>query len=182
MIGDCVIIAQTMTARGIMTALLATDGSRCGAGVVGRYQRFGSIKAGNTDTAIPATASFSWRPNMDNTPVIPNRKFFTDTPRFPVVPAGTEYILRTGHAGSVADVLTGSAHIKRKKEEDLMTEKDKEIQNLRRVVEDQKKKIEDLTLRNQIQMQEETRLRREIESLKMMVDQLHERERVLLDT
>lgn len=63
-----------------------------------------------------------------------------------------------------------------------MTEKDKEIQHLRRVVEDQKKKIEDLTLRNQIQMQEETRLRREIESLKMMVDQLHERGRVLLDT
>lgn len=63
-----------------------------------------------------------------------------------------------------------------------MTEKDKEIQHLRRVVEDQKKKIEDLTLRNQIQMQEETRLRREIESLEMMVDQLHERERVLLGT
>ena len=63
-----------------------------------------------------------------------------------------------------------------------MTEKDKEIQHLRRVVEDQKKKIDDLTLRNQIQMQEEARLRREIESLKMMVDQLHERERVLLDT
>ena len=63
-----------------------------------------------------------------------------------------------------------------------MTEKDKEIQHLHRVVEDQKKKIEDLTLRNQIQMQEETRLRREIESLKMMVDQMHERERVLLDT
>lgn len=63
-----------------------------------------------------------------------------------------------------------------------MTEKDKEIQHLRRVVEDQKKKIDDLTLRNQIQMQEETRLRREIESLKLMVDQLHERERVLLDT
>ena len=50
------------------------------------------------------------------------------------------------------------------------------------MVEDQKKKIEDLTLRNQIQMQEETRLRREVESLKLMVDQLHERERVLLDT
>ena len=63
-----------------------------------------------------------------------------------------------------------------------MTEKDKEIQHLRRLVEDQKKKIEDLTLRNQIQMQEETRLRREIEALKLMVDQLHERERVLLDT
>ena len=63
-----------------------------------------------------------------------------------------------------------------------MTEKDKEIQHLRRVVEDQRKKIDDLTLRNQIQMQEETRLRREIESLKLMVDQLHERERVLLDT
>ena len=63
-----------------------------------------------------------------------------------------------------------------------MTEKDKEIQHLRRVVEDQKKKIEDLTLRSQIQMQEEARLRREIESLKMMVDQLHDRERVLLDT
>ena len=63
-----------------------------------------------------------------------------------------------------------------------MTEKDKEIQHLRRLVEDQKKKIEDLTLRNQIQMQEETRLRREIESLKLMVDQLHEQERVLLDT
>lgn len=63
-----------------------------------------------------------------------------------------------------------------------MTEKDKEIQHLRRVVEDQKRKIDDLNLRNQVQMQEETRLRREIESLKMMVDQLHERERVLLDT
>ena len=63
-----------------------------------------------------------------------------------------------------------------------MTEKDKEIQHLRRVVEDQKKKIEDLPLRNQIQMQEEARLRREIESLKLMVDQLHERERALLDT
>ena len=63
-----------------------------------------------------------------------------------------------------------------------MTEKDKEIQYLRRVVEDQKKKIDDLTLRNQIQIQEAARLRREIESLKLMVDQLHERERVLLDT
>lgn len=63
-----------------------------------------------------------------------------------------------------------------------MTEKDKEIQHLRRVVEDQRKKIEDLNLRNQIQMQEETRLRREIESLRLMVDQLHERERVLLNT
>lgn len=63
-----------------------------------------------------------------------------------------------------------------------MTEKDKEIQHLRRVVEDQKRKIDDLTLRNQIQMQEETRLRREIESLRLMVDQLHERKRVLLDT
>ena len=63
-----------------------------------------------------------------------------------------------------------------------MTEKDKEIQHLRRVVEDQRKKIEDLNLRNQIQMQEETRLRREIESLRLMVDQLHERKRVPLDT
>ena len=63
-----------------------------------------------------------------------------------------------------------------------MTEKDKEIQHLRRVVEDQRKKIEDLNLRNQIQMQEETRLRREIESLRLMLDQMHERERVLLNT
>ena len=63
-----------------------------------------------------------------------------------------------------------------------MTEKDKEIQHLSRVVEDQRKKIEDLNLRNQIQMQEETRLRREIESLRLMIDQMHERERVLLDT
>ena len=63
-----------------------------------------------------------------------------------------------------------------------MTEKDKEIQHLRRVVEDQRKKIEDLNLRNQIQMQEETRLRREIESLRLMVDQLHERKRVLPNT
>lgn len=63
-----------------------------------------------------------------------------------------------------------------------MTEKDKEIQHLRRVVEDQRKKIEDLNLRNQIQMQEEARLRREIESLKLMVDRLHERERILLNT
>ena len=99
-----------------------------------------------------------------------------------MVPAATEYFLRIEHAGHVADVLTGSVRIKRKKEEKLMTEKDKEIQHLRRVVEDQKKKIDDLTLRNQIQMQEEARLRREIESLKMMVDQLHDRERVLLDT
>ena len=63
-----------------------------------------------------------------------------------------------------------------------MTEKDKEIQHLRRVVEDQRKKIEDLNLRTQIKMQEETRLRREIESLRLMIDQLHERERVFLDT
>ena len=63
-----------------------------------------------------------------------------------------------------------------------MTEKDKEIQHLRRVVEDQRKKIEDLNFRNQIQMQEETRLRREIESLRLMIDQMHEREHVLLDT
>ena len=63
-----------------------------------------------------------------------------------------------------------------------MTEKDKEIQHLRRVVEDQKRKIDDLTLRKQIQRQEEARLRREIESLKLMVNQLHERERVRLDT
>ena len=63
-----------------------------------------------------------------------------------------------------------------------MTEKDKEIQHLRRVVEDQRKKIEDLNFRNQIQIQEETRLRREIESLRLMIDKLHERERVLLDT
>ena len=63
-----------------------------------------------------------------------------------------------------------------------MTEKDKEIQHLRRVVEDQRKKIEDLNLRNQIQMQEETRLRREIESLRLMVDQLHEPKRVLPNT
>lgn len=63
-----------------------------------------------------------------------------------------------------------------------MTEKDKEIQHLRRVVEEQKKKIDDLTLRNQFKMQEAARLRREIESLRLMVDQLHERERVFLDT
>lgn len=63
-----------------------------------------------------------------------------------------------------------------------MTEKDKEIQHLRRVVEDQKKKIDGLTLRNQILMQETAGLLREIASLKLMVDQLHERERVLLDT
>ena len=54
MIGDPVIIAQTMTALGIMTALLATDGSRCGAGVVGRYQRFGSITGSDIGIAIPA--------------------------------------------------------------------------------------------------------------------------------
>ena len=63
-----------------------------------------------------------------------------------------------------------------------MTEKEKEIQHLRRVVEDQKKKIDVLTLRNQILMQESAKLLREIASLKLMVDQLHERERVLLDT
>lgn len=63
-----------------------------------------------------------------------------------------------------------------------MTEKDKEIQHLRRVVEDQKKKIVGLTLRNQILMQESAGLLREIASLKLMVDQLHERERVRLDT
>lgn len=63
-----------------------------------------------------------------------------------------------------------------------MTEKDKEIQHLRRVVEDQKKKIDGLTLRNQILMQEAAGLLREIASLKLMVNQLHERERVRLDT
>lgn len=63
-----------------------------------------------------------------------------------------------------------------------MTVKDKEIQHLRRVVEDQKRKIDDLILRTQIQKQEETRLRRENESLRLMIDQLHERERVFLDT
>ena len=63
-----------------------------------------------------------------------------------------------------------------------MTEKDKGIQHLRRVVEDQKKKIDNLTLRNQILMQESAKLLLEIASLKLMVDQLHERERILLDT
>jgi len=47
-----------MTARGSMTALLATDGSRCGAGVVGRYQRFGSITASVTGIATAAILNF----------------------------------------------------------------------------------------------------------------------------
>ena len=52
------IIAQTMTARGIMTVLLATDGSRSAAGVVGRYQRFGSITGSDTGIATAAIWSF----------------------------------------------------------------------------------------------------------------------------
>lgn len=63
MIGDCVIIAQTMTARGIMTALLATDGSQYAAGAVVRCQRYGSITERNTVTAIVAIWSFL---KMDN--------------------------------------------------------------------------------------------------------------------
>ena len=54
MIGNLVIIAQTMTARGIMTALLATDGSQCGAGAAVRYLRFGSITGSDTGIATAA--------------------------------------------------------------------------------------------------------------------------------
>jgi hypothetical protein len=57
-IGDPVIIAQTMTARGIIMVLLATDGSRCAAGVVAHYQKYESITAENTVTAIRAILSF----------------------------------------------------------------------------------------------------------------------------
>lgn len=58
MIGDPVIIAQTMTARGIMTVLLATDGSRCGVDAVVRYLRSGSITGSDTGIAILAMRSF----------------------------------------------------------------------------------------------------------------------------
>ena len=48
-----------MTARGIMTALLATDGSRCGAGAAVLCPRYGNITERNTGIAIPATQSFT---------------------------------------------------------------------------------------------------------------------------
>ena len=54
MIGDCVTIAQTMTARGIMTVRLATDGSRCGAGAAVLCPRYGSITGRDTGIAIAA--------------------------------------------------------------------------------------------------------------------------------
>jgi hypothetical protein len=58
MIGDPVIIAQTMTARGIMTALLATDGSRCGAGAAVLCPRYGSITGSDTGIATAAILNF----------------------------------------------------------------------------------------------------------------------------
>ena len=58
MIGDPVIIAQTMTARGIMTALLATDGSRCGVGVAVYCLKFESITGRDTGIATAAILNF----------------------------------------------------------------------------------------------------------------------------
>ncbi len=58
MIGDPVIIAQTMTALGIMTALLATDGSRCDAGAVVLCLRSGSITGSDTGIATAAILNF----------------------------------------------------------------------------------------------------------------------------
>lgn len=55
MIGDPVIIAQTMTARWIMTALLATDGSRFAVGAVVLCLKFESITGSDTGIAIAAT-------------------------------------------------------------------------------------------------------------------------------
>lgn len=55
-----------MTARGIMTALLATDGSRCGAGAAGLCPRYGSITADVIDTAIAVTWSFLKMSNDTN--------------------------------------------------------------------------------------------------------------------
>lgn len=58
MIGDPVIIAQTMTALGIMTVLLVTDGSQSGAGAVVLCLKSESITAGNTDIVTPVIRSF----------------------------------------------------------------------------------------------------------------------------
>ena len=65
MIGDHVIIAQTMTALGIMTALLATDGSRCGAGAAVLCLKFESITGSDTGIAIAATLNFLRRETND---------------------------------------------------------------------------------------------------------------------
>ena len=54
MIGDPVIIAQTMTARGIMTALLATDGSQCDVGAAVHCLKSGSITGSDTGIATAA--------------------------------------------------------------------------------------------------------------------------------
>jgi len=47
-----------MTARGMMTALLATDGSQCGVGAAVRSLRSGSITEGNTGIATAAILNF----------------------------------------------------------------------------------------------------------------------------
>lgn len=58
MIGDPVIIAQTMTARGMMTALLATDGSRFAVGAVVLCLKFESITGSDTGIATVAILNF----------------------------------------------------------------------------------------------------------------------------
>ena len=52
-----------LTARGIMTVLLVTDGSRCGAAVVVRFLRSGSITGNSIAIVIRVTLSFLRRIN-----------------------------------------------------------------------------------------------------------------------
>ena len=53
-----------MTALGMMTALLATDGSQCGAGAAVRYLRFGSITGSDTGIATAAILNFLRRSKL----------------------------------------------------------------------------------------------------------------------
>lgn len=52
------IIAQTMTVRGMMAVLHVTDGSQCGAGAVARCQRSGNTTEEYTGIAIAAILNF----------------------------------------------------------------------------------------------------------------------------
>lgn len=64
MIGDRAITAQILTALGIMTALLATDGNRCGAAVAVLCPRYGSITGSDTGIATAAILNFLRRSKL----------------------------------------------------------------------------------------------------------------------
>jgi len=57
LIGDRAITAQILTALGMMTVLLATDGSRCVAGAVVLCPRYGSITGNIIAIVIRVTLS-----------------------------------------------------------------------------------------------------------------------------